>query len=97
MKRDNLNKFNITNEITDNLGIPRVYSEQIINSILSLVIEGLKRDHIVKINGFGTFKLRRKKSRIGRNPKNGKEYLISDRNVVTFYPSNKVKLFINDK
>ena len=61
---------------------------------IEVIIDGFLKDHIVKINGFGTFKLRRKKSRIGRNPKNGKEYLISDRNVVTFYPSNKVKLFM---
>ena len=46
MKRDNLNKFNITNEITDNLGIPRVYSEQIIKNLRN---KGLKSKIIIPL------------------------------------------------
>ena len=59
--------------------------------------EGLKKNNTVKISGFGTFKLRKKKSRTGRNPMTGKKYQIKSRNVVTFHPSQIVKKIINNE
>ena len=65
--------------------------------VLKIIIDGLNKDSTVKISGFGTFKLKKKKSRIGRNPKSGKEYEIKSRKVVTFHPSSEVKKAINNE
>ena len=97
MKRRNINKNDVLKEIYSNLGIPIVFSGKILELILEIIIEGLNSNNQVKLSGFGTFKLRKKKSRIGRNPMTGKEYEIKSRKVVTFHPSAEVKKEINDE
>jgi len=97
MKRHNINKNDVLKEIYSNLGIPIVFSGKILDLILQIIIDGLNENGRVKISGFGTFKIRKKKSRIGRNPMTGKEYQIKSRNTVTFYPSTEIKKKINGK
>ena len=97
MKRRNINKNDVLKEIYSNLGIPIVFSGKILELILEIIIEGLNSNNQVKLSGFGTFKLRKKKSRIGRNPMTGKEYEIKSRKVVTFHPSAEIKREINGK
>ena len=97
MKRHNISKNDISKEIYSNLGIPIVFSEKILDLILQIITEGLNKKNKVKISGFGTFKLTKKKSRVGRNPMTGKEYEIKSRKVVTFHPSTEVKKEINNE
>ena len=97
MKRHNISKNDISKEIYSNLGIPIVFSEKILDLILQIITEGLSKKNKVKISGFGTFKLRKKKSRVGRNPMTGKEYEIKSRKTVTFHPSTEVKKKLNGK
>ena len=97
MKRHNINKKDVLKKIYSNLGIPVIFSGKILELILKIITDGLNKDNRVKISGFGTFKLRKKKSRIGRNPMTGKEYEIKSRKVVTFHPSVEVKKEINDE
>ena len=96
MKRYNISKNEILKKINHNLGIPNVFSENIVNSILEIIIDGLNEKKEVKISGFGTFRILNKNSRIGRNPKTGKEHLIKTRKSVSFYPSKKIKIKINE-
>ena len=67
-----------------------------LEDIFDALIEGLKNHGKVKISNFGTFILRHKKSRIGRNPKTKKEAVISERNVILFKPSKLLKNKINN-
>ena len=97
MKRRNINKNDVLKEIYSNLGIPIVFSGKILELILEIIIEGLNSNNQVKLSGFGTFKLRKKKSRIGRNPKTKEAKVISSRDVVLFKPSKEFKTFINLK
>ena len=96
-RRSNISKNDVLKEIYSNIGIPVVFSGKILELILQIIIDGLNKNNKVKISGFGTFKLRKKKSRIGRNPMTGKEYEIKSRKVVTFHPSAEVKRKINGK
>lgn len=96
MKRHNITKNTVLKEIYYNLGIPSVFSEKIFNSVIEILIEGLNRDYKVKISRFGTFKVLKKKSRIGRNPKTGQEHKIEARKTVKFYPSLEIKKKINE-
>ena len=97
MKRPNISKNEISKEIFSTLGIPTVFASSILDLILRTITEGLKKNNTVKISGFGTFKLTKKKSRTGRNPMTGKKYQIKSRNVVTFHPSQIVKKIINNE
>ena len=96
MKRDNITKNDVLKEIQSSLGIPIIFLEKILNSILEIIAHELNKKNKIKISGFGTFKILNKNSRIGRNPRTGDEYEIKSRRTIVFYPSIKVKKKIND-
>ena len=81
----------IIEAISDNVGLSLSDSTQIIEEIFELILKELEKGDDVKISSFGTFSVRHKKSRIGRNPKTGVEAPIKERNVVTFSSSNVLK------
>ena len=77
------------------IGFPKKVIEEIINDLIDLIIIGIRKDKKLKIANFGTFTLREKKSRIGRNPKTKEERVVKERNVVLFKPSKDFKKFVN--
>ena len=79
------------------IGFSKLVSESLINEFFSLILSNLKKEKIVKIYKFGTFILRSKNPRIGRNPKTKEKKEISKRNVVLFKPSKEFKNFVNLK
>jgi integration host factor subunit alpha len=95
--RINLTKRDLINQIYMQQGFSKLVSENLINDFFSSVILNLKEEKKLKLSGFGTFSIRRKKSRIGRNPKTKESKIISSRNVVLFKPSKEFKEFINNK
>ena len=66
-----------------------------INDFLSILITNIKNEKKIKLSKFGTFAIRSKKSRIGRNPKTKEKKIISERKVILFKPSKEFKEFIN--
>ena len=78
------------------LGYSKKLIENLLEDIFEVLLESLKNNGKVKISNFGTFILRHKKSRIGRNPKTKKEAIISERNVILFKPSKYFKKKINN-
>ena len=93
----NLTKKDLINQIYMQLGFSKLVSENLINDFFSSVILNLEEEKKLKLSGFGTFSIRSKKSRIGRNPKTKESKVISSRNVVLFKPSKEFKEFINNK
>ena len=83
----------IIEAMSDNVGLSLSDSSQIIEEIFELILKELEKGDDVKISSFGTFSVRHKKSRIGRNPKTGVEATITERNVVTFTSSNVMKSY----
>ena len=81
----------IIEAISENVGLSLSDSSQIIEEIFEFILTELEKGDDVKISSFGTFSVRHKKSRIGRNPKTGIEVPITERNVVTFSSSNILK------
>tara|TARA_B100002051_G_C16394804_1_gene466975 strand:+ start:321 stop:614 length:294 start_codon:yes stop_codon:yes gene_type:complete len=94
--RQNLTKKEIINSIYMQLGFSKKLIENILEDMFEILLNSLKNNGKVKISNFGTFILRHKKSRVGRNPKTKKEALISERNVVLFKPSKFLKNKINN-
>ena len=77
------------------LGFSKKICENILEDFFSIILDELIKNKKVKIPKFGTFVLRFKKSRIGRNPKTLEKKTISERNVVLFKPSKELRNFIN--
>ena len=94
--RINLTKKNIINSLYMQIGFSKKISENLLEDILSIVVQNLKKHKKLKISNFGTFSVRLKKSRFGRNPKTREKKLISERNVVLFKPSKDFKNYINN-
>ena len=93
--RVNLTKKDLINQIYMQVGFSKQISENLIEEFFSLIISNLIKEKIIKISKFGTFSIRIKKSRIGRNPKTKEEKTISNRLVVLFKPSKDFKQFVN--
>ena len=95
--RTNLTKKDLVNIIYMQVGFSKQISEHLINEFFSLITLNLKKERKLKLTKFGTFFIKSKKSRIGRNPKTKEDKIISERNVVLFKPSKEFKEFINSK
>ena len=79
------------------LGFSKKILEVIFDDMLNIIVENIKKNKKLKISNFGTFELRHKKQREGRNPKTKEIKTISERNVILFKPSKDLKEFINSK
>ena len=95
--RTNLTKKNLVNLVYMQLGFSKQISENLIEDFLSTIISNIIQEKKLKLSKFGTFSIRQKKSRIGRNPKTKETKLISSREVVLFKPSKEFKDFVNLK
>ena len=79
------------------IGFSKNIAENLIDDFLTTIIENLKDQKKLKLSKFGTFSIRSKKSRIGRNPKTKEQKVISDRDVVLFKASKEFKDLVNSK
>ena len=93
--RINLTKKEIINSIYMQIGFSKKISENLVEDIFQILLKNIISEKKVKIAKFGTFTLRKKNQRIGRNPKTNEEKIISERNVILFKPSNYLKKYIN--
>ena len=93
--RINLTKRELVNAVYLQLGFSKQIIESLIEEFFFIIILNLIKKKTVKISKFGTFSVRLKKSRIGRNPKTRERTEISRRNVVLFKPSKELKFSIN--
>ena len=93
--RVNLTKKDLINYVYMQLGFSKLISENLIEDFLSTIASNIKKDKKLKLSKFGTFTIRQKKSRIGRNPKTKERKVITSRNVVLFKPSKDFKSFVN--
>ena len=93
--RINLKRKDLINIVYMQIGFSKLISENLIEDFFSLITLNLKKEKKIKISKFGTFFVRSKKSRIGRNPKTKEKKIISERKVVLFKPSKELKKFVN--
>ena len=93
--RINLTKKEIVNSIYMQIGFSKTISSNLLEDIFQIILKNIISEKKVKISKFGTFILRNKKERKGRNPKTKEEKIISKRNVILFKPSKELKEHIN--
>ena len=97
MPRINLTKKDLINSVYMQIGFSKSISENLIDDFFYTLAVNLKIEKKLKLSKFGTFSIRSKKSRIGRNPKTKEEKTISDRDVVLFKASKEFKDLVNSK
>jgi integration host factor subunit alpha len=95
--RINLTKKDLINSIYMQIGFSKKISASLLDDFFITLVDNLKFDQKLKILKFGTFSIRHKKSRIGRNPRTKEKKNISDRNVVLFKASKEFKDLVNSK
>ena len=95
--RINLTKKDLVNVVYMQLGFSKQISENLIDDFLSTIVLNIKIEKKLKLSKFGTFTIRQKKSRIGRNPKTKETKMVSSRDVVLFKASKEFKDYINLK
>ena len=91
MTENTLTRMDLADAIFEEVGLSRNESADIVESVLQHVSDALVRGENVKISSFGTFNIRDKSARVGRNPKTGEEVPISPRRVLSFRPSHTMK------
>ena len=91
MSDKTLTRMDLSEAVFREVGLSRNDSAQLVESVLGHMSDALVRGEQVKISSFGTFSVRDKSARIGRNPKTGQEVPINPRRVLTFRPSHLMK------
>tara|TARA_Y100000768_G_C23899273_1_gene644218 strand:- start:749 stop:1042 length:294 start_codon:yes stop_codon:yes gene_type:complete len=94
--RINLTKKEIINSIYMQIGFSKKISENLLEDVFQILLRNIITQKKVKIAKFGTFTLKKKNQRIGRNPKTKEQKIITERNVILFKPSNILKKIINN-
>ena len=93
--RINLTKKDLVNLVYMQIGFSKQIAKNLIEDLFFTIVTQLKKEKKIKISKFGTFSLREKKQRVGRNPKTKEEKLITSRTVVLFKPSKEFKELVN--
>ena len=97
MARINLTKKDLINSVYMQIGFSKSISENLIDDFLITIVENLQNEKKLKLSKFGTFSIRNKKSRMGRNPLTKEQKTISQRDVVLFKPSKEFKDLVNSR
>ncbi len=90
-----MTKADIVEAVYKNVGFSKKESTEIVELVFETMRQALEKGAKVKISGFGNFTVRKKKTRMGRNPQTGEEIKISARKVMTFKPSQVLKNSVN--
>jgi integration host factor subunit alpha len=95
MAGDTVTRAQLTEAVYQEVGLSRNESAELVKSVIAAIEEALERGETVKIASFGSFAVRRKGQRIGRNPRTGQEVPISSRRILVFRASPALKLRID--
>ncbi len=95
MSNHKLKKEDLINHLSTKTGFSINFSKKLINDLVKIIIDNIIYDNF-NLKNIGSFRLLKKKERLGRNPKTGDEYIISKRKSVSFNPSKKISKYLND-
>jgi len=97
MAGDTITRAQLSEAVYEEVGLSRNESADLVESVLEEMVSALSDGETVKISSFGSFSIRQKSQRMGRNPKTGEEVPILPRKVIIFKPSHVLKNRINPK
>ncbi len=91
-----LTRADLADEVYEAVGLSRVESASLVDDVVDLMADGIVEDGLLKLSSFGTFAVRQKRARVGRNPKTGVEVTITPRNVISYKASHVLKDKMNN-
>jgi integration host factor subunit beta len=94
-KERTMTKADLIEEVTRVTELPRKESEMVVETIFDSIIEALQKSDKIEIRGFGSFRTRQRRGRIGRNPKTGAKVEVPPKRIPFFKPSKELKDFVN--
>ena len=94
-KQLTLTKADLIEEVLRITELPRKESETIVETIFDSIIESLQKGEKIEIRGFGSFRTRQRRGRVGRNPKTGEKVEVPAKKIPFFKPSKELKDFVN--
>lgn len=97
MAGDTITRAQLSEAVYEEVGLSRNESADLVEAVLEEMLNALSDGETVKISSFGSFSIRQKSQRMGRNPKTGEEVPILPRKVIIFKPSHVLKNRINPK
>ena len=97
MAGDTITRAQLSEAVYEEVGLSRNESADLVEAVLEEMVNALSNGETVKISSFGSFSIRQKSQRMGRNPKTGEEVPILPRKVIIFKPSHVLKNRINPK
>lgn len=95
MNSSTMTKADLVEEVIRATELPRKESETIVETIFESIIQTLKEGNKIEIRGFGSFRTRQRRGRVGRNPKTGEKVEVPAKNIPFFKPSKELKEFVN--
>ena len=95
MNSPTMTKADLVEEVIRATELPRKESETIVETIFESIIQTLKEDKKIEIRGFGSFRTRQRRGRVGRNPKTGEKVEVPAKRIPFFKPSKELKEFVN--
>jgi integration host factor subunit beta len=90
-----MTKADLVDEVVRVSSVSKKHAEIIVNTVFSSIIEALERDDKIELRGFGSFRVRRRRSRQGRNPKTGDRVEVPEKRIPYFKPGKELKDLIN--
>jgi integration host factor subunit beta len=95
-KQPTLTKADLIEEVLRVTEVPRRDSETIVETIFDSIIQSLQKGEKIEIRGFGSFRTRQRRGRVGRNPKTGEKVEVPAKKIPFFKPSKELKDFVNN-
>src|SRR3954468_9901633 len=95
MNDTTMTKADLVEEVIRLTQLPRKESESIVETIFESIIEALQKGEKIEIRGFGSFRTRQRRGRVGRNPKTGAKVEVPAKKIPFFKPSKELKDFVN--
>ena len=97
MSEKTMTRADLADSVYESVGLSRSESSNLVDSVFDIMADAIVDEGSLKLSSFGSFFVRSKSERIGRNPKTGVEAVITPRKVVTFKPSHVLKTRMDDK
>ncbi len=97
MSRGGMTKAELVEEVSEKTGLPKKQAEIVVNTVFESIVETLKTGEKIELRGFGSFRIRQRDSRMGRNPKTGEKVDVPAKRIPYFKPGKELRELLNQE
>jgi integration host factor subunit beta len=97
VSRGGMTKAELVEEVSEKTGLPKKQAEIVVNTVFESIVETLKTGEKIELRGFGSFRIRQRDSRMGRNPKTGEKVDVPAKRIPYFKPGKELRELLNQE